>query len=354
MPQFQNQRQKAIFEAVVRDFIRTGEPVPSKNLADRYALNLSSASVRKVMAELEALGLLSQAHASAGRAPTEQGFKVYVDQILRVEGLPPQLRANIDRELANLGAEPIFTLLSRLLSELTSHVGLVMAPFSTQLRLKRLYFVRLGVRQALAVLAGENGLIRHRVLKPAEDFSQDELNEVNVLLEELAVPFTLAGMKAKLLEDMGQERLEYEKIFRRVLTLAEEAQAADEAGVPEEDIYLDDQGRGRLLEHPDFRDVEAMRALFRAFENKRRLVELLNEITGGGRVRVVIGPSGEDADGLALVASPYSDGLRGAGALGVLGPRRLNYAEIVPVVDYAARVVSGLMSSARSIRNERI
>jgi heat-inducible transcriptional repressor len=144
---------------------------------------------------------------------------------------------------------------------------------------------------------------------------------------------------------MGRERSQFEEIFQRVFQLASQAQLAlDEPGEKDGDFFIDDEGRGRLLEHPDFKDVEAMRAIFRAFENKRRLIELLNEVTGGGRVRVVFGPSGEGADGLALVASPYSGGLYGAGALGILGPRRLNYSEIVPVVDYAARVVSSFFA----------
>jgi heat-inducible transcriptional repressor len=354
MTQFQNRRQRDIFEAVVRDYVLTGEPVASKNLAARYDLNLSSASVRKVLAELESLGLLSQAHASAGRTPTEEGFKIYVDQILRIGDLPLRLREIIDRGLAGLkpDQDPVFTLLTRTLSELTSQVGLVMVPMSSRQWLKRLYFVRLDLNRVLAVMATEGGVIRHLLLTPAEDFTQDELNEANVRLEKLTAPFTLESMRTELLEEMLRERREYEEIHRRVLTLAAAAQEANQAALDETetgDVYLDDHGRGRLLEHPDFGDVEAMRSLFRAFEDKRRLVELLNEITGGGRVRVVIGPSGQDADGLALVASPYSDGLRGSGALGVIGPRRLNYAEIVPMVDYAARVVSDLLSARKRI-----
>jgi heat-inducible transcriptional repressor len=192
MSLFQNQRQREIFEAVVRDYIRTGEPVGSKNLAEHHALSLSPASIRKVLAELENLGLLSQAHTSAGRAPTEQGLKVYVDQILKVDGLTTETRAIIDRTLASQesGEISIFGLLTRLLTELTSHVGLVMAPSRDKLWLKRIYFVRLSKNQLLAVLLTENGVIQNRVLPPLEDYSQSELNEVNVYLEELVPPYT--------------------------------------------------------------------------------------------------------------------------------------------------------------------
>jgi heat-inducible transcriptional repressor len=345
MALFQNKRQKEIFEAVVRDYIQTGEPVASKALAERYGLNLSAASIRKVLAELESLGLLSQPHTSAGRAPTEHGFKVYADQVLSIKGLPPAVRAAIDKTLAAAdgGESSVFALLSKLLTELTSQVGVVMAPLSDKLWLKRMYFIKLASFQILAVLVTENGVIQNRALSPQQDYSQDELNEVNVCLEDIPAPYTLEEIKIRLLTAMGKEKERFEELFQRILTLADEAQkASGDDKETQGDIYIDHTGRERLIEHPDFKDVEAMRSLFRAFENKRRLIELLNEVIGSDRVRVVIGTSDAGADGLALVASPYSVGHHGAGALGILGPRRLNYAEIIPVVEYAARVASSL------------
>ncbi|MDR1312195.1 MAG: heat-inducible transcriptional repressor HrcA [Deltaproteobacteria bacterium] len=342
-------RQKRIFEAVVLDYIRTGEPVASGNLSERHSMDLSAASIRKVLHELEELGLLSQAHPSAGRTPTEEGFRFYADDILEVKRLPAGLRAQIQKEIlsSDFRAESMFSLCSRVLSNLTSHMGLVMAPAVGQLSLLKLYFERLGESQHLAVLLTRNGIIQNRVVVTPQDFSQEELNEVNVFLESLESPFTLGEVRARLMKDMAESRSEFERIFKRAFLLASGASEAQPTAEGDRgpDIYMDGEGRQRLLEHPDFRDAEAMRALYRAFENKRRLVELLNDVTGGGRVRVVIGPSGEGEDGLALVASPYRAGGGDAGALGaigVLGPRRLNYSEIVPVVDYAAQVLSGI------------
>ncbi|MDR3153986.1 MAG: heat-inducible transcriptional repressor HrcA [Deltaproteobacteria bacterium] len=344
---FRNDRQKRIFAAAVQDYIRTGEPVASGSLAERHFRDLSPASIRKVLHELEELGLLAQAHPSAGRTPTEEGLRVYADDVLEVKSLPAGVRSQIQLELSKAGfsAESMFTLCSRVLSNLTSHMGLVMAPGLGTLSLRKLYFVRLGPGQALAVILTRNGIVQNRILATPEDFSQEELNEVNVFLEGVESPFTLEELRARILKDMAECRSEFERIFRRAFLLASgasEAAPASEGDLSERDIYMDGEGRARLIDHPDFRDAEAMRALFKAFENKRRLAELLNDVTGGNRVRVVIGPSGEGADGLALVASPYRAGGGESGALGVLGPRRLNYAEIVPVVDYAARVLSGI------------
>jgi heat-inducible transcriptional repressor len=344
MSDFKNERQRQILFAMVEEYIRTGEPVASASLVRLGGLNLSGASVRKVLAELEAMGLLCQPHTSAGRTPTEEGFRRYVDNLLEVVSLPERQRHLIRQQLAAQGmAESIFGLCSRVLSKLTSQMGLVLVPGTERLWLKQLYFVRLGRREILAVLVTENGLIHNRFLNPEEDYSQDQLNEVNVYLEDLLPPFTLEEIRERGLLAMGKERHEFEKLFQRVLILADQARAQDSE--VDRDIFVDDEGRGRLLAHPDLAEAEAMRALFLAFENKRRLVELLDQITGSGRVQVVFGPSGEKADTLALVASPYSSGEHGTGVLGVIGPRRLNYSEIVPVVDYAARVVSSLFNN---------
>jgi heat-inducible transcriptional repressor len=297
------------------------------------------------MAELETLGLLSQAHASAGRAPTEAGLKLYVNEIMRASGPLPRTREAIDRALAAQEGEAVdvFNLLTRLLSELTNHMGLVMPPSRDKLWLKRVWFARLGPGRVLAVLVTENGVIQNRLLSPQADYTQDELNEVNACIEQVPSPYTLEAVKTRLLSAMGKEKSSFDELYQRAVALADKAQGAIEAEAGEGDIYMDEESRSRLADHPDFKDVDAMRALFRAFESKRRLIELLNEVTDGGRVQVVFDPAGADG-GLALVASPYDGGLNGPGALGVLGPRRLNYAEIVPVVDYAARVLSGIFS----------
>jgi heat-inducible transcriptional repressor len=342
------ERQKKIFEAVVLDYIRTGEPVASGALSERHGIDLSPASVRKVLHELEAMGLLKQTHSSAGRTPTEEGFRLYAEELLEARRLPHKLQEQIKREIAqaDFTTGSLYSFCSRMLSTLTSQMGVVMAPELSAASLKKLHFVRVGRSQVLAVLLTQSGIVQNRLVFPPADFSQEELNEVNVFLDGMNAPFTLDSIREDLLNGMRESRSDFEKMFERALILASGASQAENASEEGREIYMDEEGRFRLLEHPDFKDAEAMRALFRAFENKRRLVGLLNEITGGGRVRVVISPSGEDPDGLALVASPYSAGGDNAGALGVLGPRRLNYQEIVPVVEYAARVLSGVFKNS--------
>ncbi|MDR1607493.1 MAG: heat-inducible transcriptional repressor HrcA [Deltaproteobacteria bacterium] len=336
-----NDRERLILATLVEEYIRVGEPVASGALARLGNVGLSPASIRKSLAELEGLGLLSQAHSSAGRTPTEMGFRSYVNDLLANMALSERAKDIIEESLAAGDPESIFSLCSRVLSNLTSQMGLIVAPGADRLWLKRLFFVSLAPGEALAVLVTENGLIHNRILSPSEDYDQDQLNEVNNFLETLATPFTLEEIRDIGLAAMSRERREFERLYQRVLALVAEAAAKEET--LERPIFLDGEGRERLWEHPDLAAAETMRALFLAFENKRRLVELLDDIAEAGKVQVVFGPSGQKDDGLALVASPYFRGDKGAGALGVLGPRRLNYSEVLPVVDYAARVLSGLM-----------
>lgn len=341
-------RARVILELVVRDYIKTAEPVGSEGLVKRHSLNLSSATVRKVLAELEDQGLLAQPHTSAGRTPTEKGLKTYVNELLAVNRLSDEMRLMIDHQLAGgqPRAETVFSLCSKMLSNITRHMGVVAAPIIKLMPLKQLYFVRLGIKESLAVMVGENGLVRNKVVATSDNYSQNELNQVNSYLADVCANLTIDEVRLRILESMEREKMAFDALYSRALDLAS-ASGADEDGRPaaEEPIYL--EGRGNLLEYPEFSETEAMKALFTAFEDKRRIMNLLNEVAESGQVRIVIGREAAAAalEGLALVASPYTTGERTVGALGIIGPQRLNYSEIVPVVNYAARVISEILES---------
>ena len=345
------ERAQAVLELVVRDYIKTAEPVGSDMLVKRHGLNLSSATVRKVMAELEEMGLLAQPHTSAGRMPTEKGMKTYVDELLALNRLSDEMRTLIDRQLA--GGQPradtVLSLCSKVLSNITRHMGVVVAPALELMRLKQLYFVRLGVKEVLAIMVGENGLMRNKVVAASEDYSQSELNQVNSYLSDVCAHLTLNEVRLKILQSMGEEKKAFDALYARALELAS-ASGIDEAEevTVDQPIYL--EGRGNLLEHPEFAETEAMKALFTAFEDKRRIMGLLNEVAESGQVRIVIGQEAAAAalEGLALVASPYTSGDRTVGALGIIGPQRLDYSKVVPVVNYAAEVVSEILESDRN------
>jgi len=338
-------RLRTILELVVRDYIKTAEPVASEALVKGHGLNLSSATVRKVLAQLEEMGLLAQPHPSSGRTPTEEGLRTYVREILAVGRLSEANRALIDRELAGGQAEAVCALCSKVLSNVTRHMGVVSGPALELEPLKNLYFVRLGPGEILAVMVGTGGPMRNKVLTGQEDLSQDELNQVNRYLAEETPGRTLYEIRLRILEAMGDEKKAFDRLYERAFRLAQ-ASAGPEEGRTDRDLFL--EGRRNLLEYPEFSETEAMRALFTAFEDKRRLMNLLNEVAQAGQMRIVLGREAAAAalSGLALVASPYTRGDRTVGALGIIGPQRLDYSEVVPVVDYAARVVSGILENS--------
>jgi heat-inducible transcriptional repressor len=337
-------RLRAILELVVRDYIKTAEPVASESLVKRHGLNLSSATVRKVLSQLEEMGLLAQPHASSGRTPTEAGLLTYVREILAVGQVSEANRALIDRELAGCRsqAEAVCALCSKVLSDITRHMGVVSGPSLELEPLKNLYFVRLAPGEILAVMVGTGGLMRNKVLAGQENLSQDDLDQVNRYLAEETPGLTLDEIRLKIISAMRDEKRAFDRLYARAFRLAR-ASAGD--GRAERDLFM--EGRQNLLEYPEFSETEALRALFTAFEDKRRLMNLLNEVAQAGQVRIVLGREAEAAalSGLALVASPYTRGDRTLGALGIIGPQRLDYSEVVPVVDYAARVVSGILEN---------
>lgn len=341
-----SRRACTILELVVRDHIKTAEPVGSEALVKRYALDLSSATVRKVMAELEERGLLTHLHTSAGRIPTEAGLKVYVDEILAVGRLSLEMRSLIDHQLSGAvtGTEDVLALCSKVLSNITRHMGVVAAPSLERLRLKRIYFIRLGPKEALAILMGNQGFTRNKVVTTTTDYSQDELNQVNTYLDDLGRELTLDEIRLKIMDCLKAEKKAFDVLYSRALELMGNFGIPDPGEVAAtQPIYL--EGRSNLMANPEFAETEAMRALFVAFEDKSRILALLNEVADSGQVRIVIGPEATAAalSGLALVASPYMRKDRTVGALGVIGPQRLDYSEVVPVVDYAARVVSDIL-----------
>lgn len=245
-------------------------------------------------------------HTSAGRTPTEEGLKTYVNDILAVGRLSDEMRSHIERQLA--GGQPkadaVLSICSKVLSNITRHVGVVAAPLMERMVLKQLYFIRLSRREVLAVLVGDNGLVRNKVIKTSADESQDDLNQVNRYLEEVCSHLTLDEIRNRILESMGDEKKAFDSLYARAFELTQAS------GEPEPDesfdlpIYL--EGQGNLLEYPEFNEAEAMRALFAAFEDKRRILELLDKVADSGQVRIIIGSEAAAAalSGLALVASP--------------------------------------------------
>jgi heat-inducible transcriptional repressor len=340
------ERQKAILRAVIHDYIHSAEPVGSRSVSRRYAFQLGPASIRNIMADLEELGYLAQPHTSAGRIPTDQGYRFYVDTLMDPARLTPEEEGLIAaRFTPALGeVEGLMRETSQVLGALSRCAGIAIAPRFDQLQVKRLEFVSLAADRVLLILAATSGVVHHKVVAVDEPLSQDELNRIARYLNELLHGLTLREVRQVLVAKMAEEKALYDQLLRRALQLGRKTVE----GEPLADIYIG--GTTHIMEQPEFADAEKMRAIFAAFEEKSRLVRILDRCLTDAGLTVIIGRElGEvGLQEFSVVASPYFQRGAPVGVLAVVGPTRMPYEKVVSLVDYTARLVSRLLTDEAS------
>ncbi len=340
-----DERRREVLRTLIQLHIDTGEPVGSESLCRSLDRALSPASIRNVMADLEALGYLDHPHTSAGRVPTDEGYRFYVDSLM---GLHP-LAAGEQREIQDqLGAgevslEQTMERASHLLSRLSRHVGFVLAPDIARTSFRHLDLVALAYPRILVVMVSATGLVTHKVIEFQERLKPEELQACANYLNAHFAGMSLADIRARLIELMGEEKALYDTLLQKVAALG--GRAFDVAG--ETSVYLD--GASNILAQADFEDLQRMRELFRTFEEKGRLVRILNACLSGDGIRVLIGrenPAPDLRDLSLVTARCRIEGEEGPG-LGVLGSTRMEYAHVVALVDQVARAVSDVLRRHR-------
>jgi heat-inducible transcriptional repressor len=337
-----DERSREVLKLLIQLHIATGEPVGSESLCRLMNRSLSPASIRNIMAELEKMGYLAHPHTSAGRMPTDEGYRVYVDTLMGPAALPAREAAAIQSELRPREASPkeVAEHASQILSRLSRNVGFVMTPDMTQATFFHLDLVRLPHPRILVVMVSRTGLVTHKVVEVDEQLGQDDLQTCANYLNAHFAGMALDAIRARLLEMMGEDKALYDTLLKRVISVARPAFAAEPDGAS---VYVD--GTSNMLDHPEFEDVARMRALFKTFEHKTRLVKIVAACLDGTNVRVVIGREIPDPDlqGVALVTAGFPVGAEGGWALGVMGSTRMEYPHVVSVVDHMARVVAGAL-----------
>ncbi len=342
-----DRRSREIFRQIVDSYLETGEPVGSRNISRALTMSLSPASVRNVMADLEQLGLIHAPHTSAGRLPTEFGLRFFVDALLEVGDLSAEERGQIEARVkaATPGrtVENVLNEASQALSGLSRGAGVVLAG-KADLRLKHIEFIRLEPTRALVVLVGESGSVENRLIDLAPGTTPSSLLEAANYLNSHLRGRSLSEARAELEKYEQEAKAELDKLTQTLVTagLASWAEAGD--GRPDTLIV---RGRANLLEDVTAAaDLERIRLLFDDLETQRELIRLLGSAETGEGVRIFIGSENRlfSLSGSSLVVAPYRDiEQKVVGVLGVIGPTRLNYARIVPMVDYTAKVVGRLL-----------
>lgn len=336
-------RAEEILRKVIVNYIMTGEPVGSRTVAKLSREGLSPASIRNVMADLEEMGFLAQPHTSAGRIPTDKGYRYYVDGLLKPPRLGQRDRALIDESLSRAASEfgEAVEIIPKLLSRLSSQVGYVITPPIRDAVLKHIEFVRLHERRVLCVFVDRSGVVSHRMIEVEEEYEQADLDRAGRYLVAEFAGLVLGDIRARLVALMAEEKAAFDALLRNAINLGTLYLNAEEDG---RRLVL--EGTSNIMKHPEFADVDTMRRLFETFEEKHHLVKLLDRCLDASGVRVVIGSESDDPalKSLALVASPYQVDQRSAGIVGLLGPTRMEYERAVALVGYISRLLSSLLT----------
>lgn len=355
-------RARAILSAIIGEYLLTGEPVGSKVLAENFSptLGISSATIRNVMGELEEAGLVEQPHTSAGRVPTDKGYRYYVDNLLGVLSLTDEDLRLIDREFGlndldiSVKSDRLMQRTAQLLSALSQNVGIVVSPSLAHDRLQHIKFVNLADRRILVVMVSAPNIVHNKIIRLGETFSQDELDRTAKYLNVEFGGKSLASIRAEILRLMHEEKALFDKLLQTAIILCSQSIEGedDDSG----DVYVG--GTASILAKPDFSNFERMRGMLQTIEEKSRLVQILSECLArdaaapsGGGVQVVIGSenSSTSLQNCTLITAPYRlDGGAALGTLSVLGPTRIEYARTIAIVGYVAKMLEKMMLNERS------
>ena len=345
-----NARSQDIFRKIVERYLETGSPVGSRDLSRMLQVGLSPASVRNVMADLEDLGLIAAPHTSAGRAPTQEGLRFFVDAMLEVGAVDERERSQIAKQIEGQHrgqVEDVLTEASQLLSGLSQGAGVVIATKS-DIVLRHIEFVRLDATRAMAILVGQDGQVENRIMDIPPGLTASALTQAGNYLAHHVVGRTIAEARKALAALRAEQRAELDELTQKLVdagiaTLAQASPASQPTVIV--------RGRANLINDAMASDdLLRMRQLFDELESKDGLLDLLGDAEKAEGVRIFIGSENKlfSLSGSSVILSPYKDANdKVVGVLGVIGPTRLNYARIVPVVDYTANVISAMMARKR-------
>ncbi|MEQ9465223.1 MAG: heat-inducible transcriptional repressor HrcA [Haliea sp.] len=337
-----SERARIILKALVERHIRDGQPVGSRTLLEEAGLPVSAATIRNVMSDLEDRGLLHSPHTSAGRVPTAQGYRLFVDRLLQVRPIDERAVIALREQLnPDKSATELVQTASSLLSAITAQAGLVTVPRPDTHQLRQVEFLPLSGDRVLVILVVNEREVQNRIIHTQRPFTESELREAAALVNQRFAGQPLSRVQNQILREMEEARSRIDSYLQAALDLASKALDQEDP----EDEYLV-AGESRLLGNVSPEDLGRLRELFDAFERKKDLLHLLERCSKANGVQIFIGEeAGFEVFGdYSVITAPYSDGARTLGVLGVIGPTRMAYERVIPVVDITARMLSSALS----------
>jgi heat-inducible transcriptional repressor len=342
-------RARQILYHAVTEYVATGEPVGSRTLAKKSGMDLSPASIRNVLSDLEEAGYLHQPHTSAGRIPTDLAFRLFIDALMEVREVSRDQQAHIRERFEQLvDAKNVMRETGRLLAELTGTAAVVVAPRAETQTLKHLRFMRISHEELLAVLVMADGNVHNRFLRVAA--SEAELQRIHNLLDDVIEGRTLGELRDLFARRLATERVQHDELRRRAFELG----GAAVQGAVSGEAVLVIEGQERLLEKPEFADAGGMKHVVSALDAREQLVRLLDATLEAKGSTVVVGREAGELGGgqLAIVGAGYTSHGQAAGTVGVIGPTRMDYPKVVPLVQATAQAMSEYLEKAESPRHD--
>ncbi len=340
-----DERRKTVLLEVVNDYIQKAEPVGSRSISKKHIEKLSAATIRNVMADLEEMGYLHQPHTSAGRVPTDEGYRFYVDQLLNPQNILKDVE-DLTRayEYGNKkqNIQEVLETACSLLSENSNQAGLVMLPTFSNTLFRHIEFVKVGSDQALAVFYSDFGVLQNKIIPLEKEMTQDELSSISKYLNEEFSGKSIKSIRLDLLHRMRNERENYNQLMKRAMDLSSQIFSEEK-----EDGSLLVEGALNLLDHPEFTaDLEKIKSLLKTLQDKTKLVKLLDRCLNYDGMTILIGEENldEEMEGCSLIAQNYQQGDEKLGTLAIFGPKRMDYKKIISIVNQTAKTVSNLIS----------
>lgn len=342
------ERGETLLKALIELYITEGQPVGSRTLARHADLNLSPATVRNVMSDLEELGLIHAPHTSAGRIPTQLGYRFFVDSLLTVKPINNEAVESIQSRLST-ESDPNMILAgaTEVLSKVTHFAGLILVPGAENARFKQMEFLRLSSKRVLTILITDDGRVQNRVIPTDREYTEAELTQAANYFNDVYNGSSLAKVRRNLLGEMKTDSDQMHNIMKTAVAMA--GKFFDEEEREKDEVVL--SGEENLLNIPDLCQIDTLQKLFDAFKTKQDLLDLLDRSMRVNGVSIFIGEeSGYRAlDDVSVVAAPYETDGSIVGTVGVIGPTRMDYEEVIPIVDITARLLSGALSGKELI-----
>jgi heat-inducible transcriptional repressor len=338
------EREAKVLKIVVDEYINTSNPVGSRYIAKNSDINLSPASIRNIMADLEDKGFIKHTHTSSGRVPTDLGFRYYVDQFVVLD----KSVINKIKDIENVSPQNmdyLFKEISKKLGEVSHSIGFVVSPKLNTMYLKHIEFIKLNKENILCIIVTKSGIVHNLIIRVDKKYTESELLVVSNYLNTHFINKSLLEIKQKLFNDMSEKKQHFDEVFQNVKYLAEKFLSNSDFGGE-----IVSYGTQNIINLPEFRDSESLKKLLAFFEEKTLIYEIVEKCIKEPTVKIFIGSEITDSNSdLSLVTKPYKRDDKIIGTLGVIGPKRMRYPEIIPIVDYTAEIISKLLSEIGGI-----